>query len=268
MVLLRSKESGCDLDGRTRCTDMPRVTTEAAALIIAPSSLQGVEQRPTAGPLSPHKLTMQQYNSRVAIMVQSDDAADVVTVLPAYNPSNNGAGSAGVVGWSSFAQSGAFDRDGGGQVGGRGAQAEYRAAHASSPAPLYTPGGPEMASAVALRANVEAAASRTIRFIIAWFAPELEGEGVKATKRSTSEPSGDSNSSNSDATGSPLVAMTAEAVASNSSWMMRCDATDFDRVYHNKFTGPTGRSNNTRTLTLRTRLFARAKQPISDFLVQ
>ena len=125
---------------------MPRVATEAVHLAVGPA-LKGVEQRPVAGPLSPNKFTMQQYNSRLAIVVEAESDADLVTVLPAYDPSNNSAGSDGVTGWTSFVNTGTFE-------------SEANVMEPSVITSLYTPGGPEMASAVALRAQVGAHSSR------------------------------------------------------------------------------------------------------------
>jgi hypothetical protein len=61
----------------------------------------------------------------------------------------------------------------------------------------------EMASAVALKATVPANSSRTFRFVVAWYAPELSSAGKKDNRT-------------------------------------YCGTTDVNRMYHNRFSGATG----------------------------
>lgn len=96
----------CELNGRTRCRDMDRVSTEASPLTVG--AMSGVEQRATAGHLSPNKLTMQQYNNRVAVLVEQLEQSDQVSVLKSYAPSQTDASSAGVKAWQAWAKTGRF----------------------------------------------------------------------------------------------------------------------------------------------------------------
>lgn len=79
MSSMYSGGSNCTLSGRTRCRDMPRAQTLADEFSVA--SLTGVEQHTPGRSLHPNKLTMQQYNSRVAIMVQKESKDDTVTLI-------------------------------------------------------------------------------------------------------------------------------------------------------------------------------------------
>ena len=150
--------SNCDLNGKTRCRDMDRVPTRVSNLTVGP--LSGLEQHTVDKKLVPNKLTMQQYNSRVAILAQREHGDDEVTLLQSYGVKES---STGVAGWQSFAKTGRFPKS----------------ELTTQTQPLYTPladgGSPaqEMASAVALRATVPAKGNRTFRFVVAWHAREL-----------------------------------------------------------------------------------------------
>jgi non-lysosomal glucosylceramidase len=138
-------------------------STEAVPLTVG--GMTGVEQRASAGRLSPHKLTMQQYNDRVVVMAEKLEG-DRVTLLRSYAPSQTDASSEGVRAWKAWAKTGEFPST--------AAAARERASL------LYRPGdhgGEEAASAVALRTQLQAGEARTIRFVVAWHAQELSAEG-------------------------------------------------------------------------------------------
>jgi uncharacterized protein (DUF608 family) len=136
-----------ELRGRQSVTDMGRVATHAAPLVVG--ELAGVEQR-AAQPLQPYKLTSQMYNNRVALMASREHPADHVTLLKAFNPSATTG--VGVDAWQAFARNGSFP-DGGDSL-------------------LYS-NGTEMASAVAVRVIVPAGSERTVRLMIAWHGQEV-----------------------------------------------------------------------------------------------
>jgi uncharacterized protein (DUF608 family) len=153
--------SNCTLNGKTRCHDMDRAETMASALKVG-ASLEGLEQHTKDKKLTPNKLTMQQYNSRVAIMAQKQDEHDQVTLLRSYAVASD---TDGVAAWRSFATTGGFP-----------------SSTDSQTQPLYEPSvsgtaAEEVASAVALKATVPAKSSRTFRFVIAWYATELTKAG-------------------------------------------------------------------------------------------
>ena len=154
----------CELNGRTRCRDMARVPTSALPLTIG-KSLAGFEQRASAGQLFPNKLTMQQYNNRVAVLVEKEDG-DEVSLLTSYIPSQNSSDSNAVAAWKEWATSGRFP------------SSNSFARDHSEAEPLYiAPSGPEAASAVALRTPLAPGASRTIRFVVVWHAQEVSAAG-------------------------------------------------------------------------------------------
>ena len=165
MSCIRGRSSAprsCELNGRTRCSDMARVPTSALPLTIG-ESLAGVEQRASAGHLSPNKLTMQQYNNRVAVLVEKEDG-DEVSLLTSYAPSQNSSDSSAVAAWRQWATSGRFP-------------SSFARGHAEAE-PLYrAPGGGEAASAVALRMTLAPGASRTVRFVVVWHAQEVSAAG-------------------------------------------------------------------------------------------
>ena len=145
-----NKCNASELRGRTTCTDMERAATHVESLQVG--SLSGLEQRATARPFKPHKLTMQMYNDRVALMATKEAPGDQVSLLKAYDPGE--LSGASLEAWKLWMSTGAFP--GGGSV--------LLHQNASSP---------EMASAVAIRARVQPGASRTLRFVVAWHSPEV-----------------------------------------------------------------------------------------------
>eukprot|EP01052_Picozoa_sp_SAG31_P006516 SAG31_NODE_300_length_18109_cov_47.887285_21_plen_483_part_00 len=95
----------CELAGRTRCREMARVPTSVMPLTVG--RMTGIEQRVTAGKLSPNKLTMQQYNDRIAVLVEKH-AGDQVSFIGSYAPSHNISSSKGVIAWKTWAGTGRF----------------------------------------------------------------------------------------------------------------------------------------------------------------
>jgi uncharacterized protein (DUF608 family) len=178
-----NKCNASELRGRTTCTDMERAATHVESLQVG--SLSGLEQRATTRPFKPHKLTMQMYNDRVALMATKDAPGDQVSLLKAYNPGTTSGAS--VEAWKLWMSTGAFP--GGGSA--------FLHQNASSP---------EMASAVAIRAKLKPGASRTLRFVVAWHAPEVYPNA-----------SGD--------------------------FRTVCGSTDHNHMFHNRFSGTQGLEN-------------------------
>jgi non-lysosomal glucosylceramidase len=111
--------------------------------------LSGIRQH--SQPLRPVLKTFQNYNNEIAILAEKTPGAEI-TLLPAY------AVDSPEEAWVSFRQEGRF---------------KIAAGEASESA-LYAPeAGKEKASAIAVRLEVPARATRTVRFLISWFQPEL-----------------------------------------------------------------------------------------------
>ena len=204
---------------------LARPPTLASALSVAGAKLEGLEQH-LAGhaPLKPNKLTMQQYNDRVAVMVQKE-GADTVSLLKAYPVGGGPSAAAAVAAWKAWAATGSFPADGGAHDDDAG----------DDETNLYEPEGGkgEMASVVSLRTTVAAGAksivyllrriehwlmalcthayngsgkTRTVRFILAWHAQEVTTAG-RTDNRTV------------------------------------CGTTDNNRMYHNRFGGAKGLEN-------------------------
>ena len=161
---------------------LPRVATASSYLTDGAAGIVGVRQHSVAGPLTPNKFTLQHYVHEVGIAAEVTEA-DVVSFLPSYTPGDAASASAA---WASFVANGTF-------AGGP----------SFSDAPLFAPGGPEHASAVAVRAVVPAAGNRTVRFLLSWFAAPL-----------TVQPGQDPRT--------------------------HCGTSDYNHAYHNRFTGVGG----------------------------
>jgi hypothetical protein len=91
-------EVPCTLNGRTHCRDMHRASTLASPLHVG-SLLHGIEQHTADRTLVPNKLTMQQYNSRVALMVESEQSDDYISMVKAYSAVGD---ADGVAAWEAF----------------------------------------------------------------------------------------------------------------------------------------------------------------------
>lgn len=145
---------------------LPRVPTTAAPLAVG--GLVGFEQR--SAPLRPNVATLQHYVHRVAVLVEAG-AGDEVTFAPAYAAAPAAAAAA----WAPFAATGAF----------------ASAAMPPGGAPLHAIGGPEMATALALRATVPAGGERVVRFVVAWWAEDDAGGGAPPADNRTRCGTGD-----------------------------------------------------------------------------
>jgi len=131
--------------------DMPRVNTSASPFAVG--SFQGVRQFCAA--LKPVYKTFQNYNNEVAILAENTDGA-TITTLPAYPiDAPNDA-------WKGFLRNGQFP----------GASGDKTA--------LYDPAQKsEKASAVAVALSLKPHETRTIRFLVSWFQPELTIDPAK-----------------------------------------------------------------------------------------
>ena len=126
---------------------------------------------------------MQQYNSRVAVAVQQQPIdRDKVTILSSFAPNSEGPSAA----WEYFS-----------------AHGEFPSQESAVPQSLYTHNG-EMASAVALKTTLPAKSTRTVHFVVAWWAPEVDGHGGRTDNRTF------------------------------------CGTTDVNRMYHNRYSGADG----------------------------
>jgi non-lysosomal glucosylceramidase len=106
--------------------------------------MRGVRQY--CDPIVPKKATCQNYVNELAILAEGGDKAQV-TFLPSYDLDDGNR-------WGEFIRSGQF--------------------LANSPgASLFQPGGRERASAVALKQRLAAGESKTVRFLVVWYFPEL-----------------------------------------------------------------------------------------------
>lgn len=107
-------------------------------------------------PLEPRRYTFQNYNDHVAILVETEDG-DKVTVLPSYDTEDGGDK------WKSFAETGEFMTS-------------------VLPAAL-SEDGRQKSSAIALKTSLKAGEPRTIRFLLAWFCPEIHIDATVSEDR-------------------------------------------------------------------------------------
>jgi len=136
--------SGSERHGQSGWSRLPRVATKATPFSAA--GFSGIRQH--CPPLEPMLKTYQNYNNEVAIAAEQAPGIEITT-LPAY------AVDAPDAAWKSFCTEGRFP--------------------AAGEAPLFDPDAKqEHASAIAVRATLQAGESRTVRFVVAWFAPELK----------------------------------------------------------------------------------------------
>ena len=134
---------------------MPRVATDAA--LIKVGKFTGIRQHSDA--LRPYIKTYQNYNNEVAILVEQEPKMEVST-LPSY------ALCEGASAWRSFRDNGFFPPN-------------------SGECSLFAPGnGNEMASAVAAKTMLAAGEKKTVRFVIAWFQPEMKIDPSKDDPKS------------------------------------------------------------------------------------
>ena len=234
----------CELNGRTRCRDMARVPTSAAPLSVG-GSLTGVEQRATAGKLSPNKLTMQQYNDRVAVLVEKQDG-DEVSLMTSFNPSLNGSSSKGVEAWKAWAGSGRFPSS---------------TDNALDSEPLYRPVGPSIMDVVCDGALRDACAGEKAaggpQACMACLqtneaALTHAGCSVAEAEAYCNAPSGDEAAS-AVALRTSLKAGEVRTIRFVVAWHAQevsnagrtdnrtvCGTTDHNRMYHNRFAGGNG----------------------------
>jgi len=129
---------------------LPRVPTSASVFRVGEFS--GVRQH--SEPFRPVLKTYQNYNNEVALMAEQGENAEITT-LPAFPVD------APETAWESFRQEGRFGK-------------------VSDDTPLYNPAiQKEMASAVAVRVTLKPHETRTVRFFVAWFQPELTIDPAK-----------------------------------------------------------------------------------------
>lgn len=122
---------------------MPRVPTAAEPFGV--SNYQGIRQ--WSAPLKPIMKTFQNYNNQVAILAEQLSGAEI-SCLPAYSVTD------GDQAWKTFRTEGRFP--------------------AAQSQPLFDPAqGKEKASAIAVRMRVGPGETKTVRFLVAWFRPEL-----------------------------------------------------------------------------------------------
>lgn len=131
--------------GEPTWVPLPRVPTQAEPF--EAGSLAGIRQ--FSEPLQPVLKTYQNYNNQVALMTEKSRGEEI-SMLPAYPVDNPDAA------WAEFRKDGKFPA-----VDGL--------------TPLYDPGqAKEMASAVAVRLTLKPGEKRIVRFVLAWFQPELK----------------------------------------------------------------------------------------------
>jgi len=124
---------------------MPRVATKSAAYQVG--NFHGIRQSST--PLQPVVRMLQNYNAEIAILAE-EQAGVQLSVLPAYEVAN------GDEAWASFRKDGQFSST-------------------STETPLFDPvNSKERASAIAVKCVVPAKGEKTVRFLVAWFAPEIK----------------------------------------------------------------------------------------------
>ena len=124
---------------------MPKAETKAESF--GAGDWKGLRQF-TDSPIRPKKLTFQNYNTDMVIIAEQQNDVQI-TFLPAYEILNG----QGV--WDSFRQDGVF-------------------AATATKTNLSRKDGPAMASAIAVKASLKGGEKRTLRFMVAWFMPEMK----------------------------------------------------------------------------------------------
>lgn len=137
-------ERTAEKSGRSFWTELPRVPTNATQLQVG--ALFGVCQ--SCAPLRTVVKTYQNLNNRVALLAEQTSGAEI-SIVSSYDVAHP------EIAWDHFRQFGSFDG------WDRGIN------------PLYSlNAGEEHASAVAVHVTVEPHSHRTVRFMLAWWAPE------------------------------------------------------------------------------------------------
>ncbi len=98
-------------------------------------------------PIKPVKATFQNYIDHVAILVEPG-RGDIVSALPAYDVGDSSL-------WKGFIMNGVFSPS-------------------PDKKPLSSETTPNIASAIAIKTKISAGQKKTIRFMVAWYMPELE----------------------------------------------------------------------------------------------
>ncbi len=136
--------------GESTWVPLPRVPTHAEPFHVA--SLTGIRQ--FSARLRPVLKTYQNYNNQVAVLAGKSPGEEI-SELPAYPVDNPDAA------WAEFRKQGKFPA-------------------ASGVTALFNPGdSKEMASAVAVRLTLKPGEKRIVRFMVAWFQPELKIDPAK-----------------------------------------------------------------------------------------
>lgn len=116
---------------------------------------RGILQTLVGSHPQPKKMTFQTAVKDVVILAQEQKDA-TITILPAYNIANSEQA------WSSFIKNG-----------------EFSTSSSSKVADLSNKENSLMASAVAIKAKIPVGEKRTFRFLISWYAPEVEPDATK-----------------------------------------------------------------------------------------
>ncbi len=141
----------------TKWIVMPKASTKAESF--ASGDWKGVRQFANK-PIQPKKFTFQNYNTDAVIIAEQQKDAQI-SFLPAYEIRK------GDEAWQSFRQDGVF-------------------AATADTVTLAQDGGPAMASAVAIKAKLKGGEKRTLRFMVAWYMPEMEPDRQNGHPRSYS----------------------------------------------------------------------------------
>ncbi len=159
LELLRDPKARADVWSRTETQSqkngghwdwMPRVATTSDGCTVA--GYTGLQQH--AAPLRPKMKTFQNYNNEVALLAEKQPGV-ALSLLPAYRVDK------GEDAWAPFRQAGLFPQT-------------------PVPAALFNPGDTlEKASAVAASFTLRPGESRTVRFMVAWFRPEMKVDFAK-----------------------------------------------------------------------------------------
>jgi non-lysosomal glucosylceramidase len=134
---------------------MPKAPAKAEAFDAG--DWKGVRQF-TDSPIRPKKLTFQNYNTDMVIIAEQQKDAQI-TFLPAYEIRK------GDDAWQPFRQEGVFSS-------------------VANDTNLGRDGGPAMASAIAVKAKLKGSEKRTLRFMVAWYMPEMEPDRQNGHPRS------------------------------------------------------------------------------------
>ncbi len=141
---------------RANWVDYPRVETFSEPFEVG--KWKGIKQF-TPEPFDPIKATYQNYVQEVAILAEETEGTEV-TVLPAYEVNN------GEQKWKTFKKDGTFAKD-------------------FDKVQLYDPDeAKEKASAIALKLKLDKAETKTVRFMVAWYYPQLKIDREKAHPKS------------------------------------------------------------------------------------